>query len=53
MGSKEIFNLAFRESFAFVGVKGDPMQATEMRNLRGADRFSYVYKEFEPLTKFK
>ena len=46
MGSKEIFHLGFRESFAFIGVKGDPTQAKEMRNQRGKDRFSYVFKEF-------
>ena len=47
MGSTEIENLGFRESWTFIGVKGDTNGLmSEMRKPRGKGQFSEVSKEF-------
>ena len=44
MGSTEISKLGFRESWAFIGAKGDPSLASEQRRERGEP--AIVTKEF-------
>ena len=43
MGSMEISNLGFRESWSFIGVVGGQREKLrEARGLRGAENMSYV-----------
>ena len=42
MGSKEIWNLKYRDNFAFIGVKGNKSQCSERRMAAGEKEASIV-----------